>query len=320
MAKAINRLLSALFMSGLLLASMHTYAQHSDSHETNWYKVEIFIFANEAGNSAQGELWPSEHRLRYPNNSVQLTIPAEHSSQALQFSDNTDSAGTTFSATLNTPENTNPQLDSNRGSITHTPVAFEKLTVDQLTLTQQASILAKQNDFRPLFHQAWLQTMEDRDNSLAIIIRGGDPFDDHFELEGTIKLSVERYLHIQTDLWLSRFINAAASEKPNWDTLPKVPALEMANNTDPNRLFIDASAPFAAINRQDSFDFIEQRQYRVDSTVVVRQDRRMRSEELHYIDHPLLGVLIKVIPHEVKPAQTEQAPITEPEQPPTAQQ
>ena len=87
-----------------------------------------------------------------------------------------------------------------------------------------------------------------------------------------------------------------------------------------NILFIDASAPFAAINRQDSFDFIEQRQYRVDSTVVVRQDRRMRSEELHYIDHPLLGVLIKVIPHEVKPAQTEQAPITEPEQPPTAQQ
>ena len=35
--------------------------------------------------------------------------------------------------------------------------------------------------------------------------------------------------------------------------------------------------------------------------VVIRQQRRMRSNELHYIDHPMVGIVIKISQHEFEP-------------------
>jgi len=34
----------------------------------------------------------------------------------------------------------------------------------------------------------------------------------------------------------------------------------------------------------------------IHNTLTLQQSRRMRSKELHYIDHPSIGVLIKIIP------------------------
>ena len=286
MSKAINRLFATVNMIIFLFAPTHSLAQKSDDKETNWYQVEVFIFANEARESAQGEQWPSDLRLRYPANSVQLNGP-----KATPSSGTDDSS----SAALSTADDSNLEP-----SVTAAlPVAFELLPAEQYKLTEQIIALTKQNDFRPLFHGAWFQTMADRENSIAVVIRGGDQFDDHFELEGTIKLSVERYLHVQTDLWLSRFINAAASDEPNWNTLPKVPVQELYKTKATKDFFIDTSQTLQFLDQQDSFGFIEQRQYRVEKTVVMRQDRRMRSSELHYIDHPLFGALVKVTPYEV---------------------
>jgi len=36
----------------------------------------------------------------------------------------------------------------------------------------------------------------------------------------------------------------------------------------------------------------------INNTLTLQQSRRMRSKELHYIDHPSIGVLIKIIPTE----------------------
>ena len=32
----------------------------------------------------------------------------------------------------------------------------------------------------------------------------------------------------------------------------------------------------------------------------IQQSRRMRSNELHYVDHPMLGLVVKVIPVETE--------------------
>ena len=47
--------------------------------------------------------------------------------------------------------------------------------------------------------------------------------------------------------------------------------------------------------------FLEQPDYAFRHAVLVQQKRRMRSGELHYIDHPLLGILVKVSRHEFEP-------------------
>ena len=77
----------------------------------------------------------------------------------------------------------------------------------------------------------------------------------------------------------------------------------------------------------------------VDNRYRMQARRRMRSGELHYIDHPLMGVLIKITPYELpkpvpivpvepevvdKPAveqeaQTEEAATTEPNKATTAE-
>lgn len=312
MPKTINKLLAAIAASSYLFAPVLVQAQQAADDSASWYQVEVFIFANEAYNSAKGEFWPGGQRLRYPANSVQLTKPFEESASPLFSIGDQGPTNETAGELSDNDEHAVAQTadDSIAPAVTSGPAAFELLDSDQLMLTAYAEKINKQNDFRPLFHQAWLQTMGDRDNSLSIIIRGGDQFDDHYELEGTIRLSVERYLHIQTDLWLSRFINATASEEPNWETLPKVPAPQLIDNSGPETLFVDASAPFSLASQQGNFGFFERDEYRVEKTVVMRQDRRMRSQELHYIDHPLMGVLVKIIPYEIQSA--EQTPGEEP--------
>ena len=288
MPKVINKLFSTIQIIFFLVASSYGDAQQIDDNEVNWYQVEIVIFANETWGSAQGEQWPSDLRLRYPANSVQLN----HSKVTpVDYNDEPPVAALTTQGDSSSEINaiTDPAINT-------LPIAFELLPASQHSLTTQMKALTTQSDFRPLFHGAWLQPMADRDNSIAVVIRGGEQFDDHFELEGTVKLSVERYLHIQTDLWLSRFINAVASDEPNWNILPKVPAQEAFNKKTTVNFFLDIDQPLHFLKQQDRFGVIEQRQFRVEETVVMRQDRRMRSHELHYIDHPLFGVLVKVVP------------------------
>jgi hypothetical protein len=49
----------------------------------------------------------------------------------------------------------------------------------------------------------------------------------------------------------------------------------------------------------NEFQALTGNQYSVERTVNIKQRRRMRSNELHYIDHPLLGLLIKISPVEL---------------------
>jgi hypothetical protein len=41
-----------------------------------------------------------------------------------------------------------------------------------------------------------------------------------------------------------------------------------------------------------------EKRYVTDRVVSMRQHRKMRSSELHYLDHPLLGLLIQITPYE----------------------
>lgn len=49
----------------------------------------------------------------------------------------------------------------------------------------------------------------------------------------------------------------------------------------------------------------------LSDTLSVKQSRRMRSKELHYIDHPAIGALIKIIPveHPLTPMEAPQEPV-----------
>jgi hypothetical protein len=41
---------------------------------------------------------------------------------------------------------------------------------------------------------------------------------------------------------------------------------------------------------------VQEQQYPYRHAVLLQQKRRMRSEEIHYIDHPLLGIVVTLTP------------------------
>jgi len=132
--------------------------------------------------------------------------------------------------------------------------------------------LRKSEDYKVLFHQAWQQPVTSKKHAASIIISGGERLGEHKELEGSITLSVSRYLHLQTNLWLSSLAGANQSgAEESWPLLPN-PASE------------------------DRFDQALTNNADIGRIVTLKQKRRMRSKELHYIDHPEMGLLILITP------------------------
>ncbi|WP_019530279.1 CsiV family protein [Dasania marina] len=300
----IYRRIAPLFAAFSLYA--HVAVAEGDSPQPQpqqWYQVEMLVFANNNPDAALGEQWPEELGLKYPAAIINLQPPI--------------SAITTESPLPSlTGLQTAASADQAQPSITPLK-AFVTLPTEQHQLTEVARNVNGEYAFRPLFHQAWRQTIDERDESLSIVITGGAAFDNHFELEGSIKISVERYLHIHTDLWLNRFISNVGDEQPNWPLLPPIPqSLDERDASQlpiaPPSLMTEDNGLPAAIEQAPATDplqganqflaqqlaYLQDNHYRVEKTIVMRQHRRMRSDELHYIDHPLMGVLIRITPYQ----------------------
>ena len=126
-----------------------------------------------------------------------------------------------------------------------------QLMSDGRRLTAVADALQRSNHYRPLVHLQWRQAVQapaaaqaiDLEQLLGAANRQTSP-----RMEGSLRLSVARYLHLETDL---RLIDVESGQ------------------------FMEAALPV----------------YRL------QQSRRMRSDELHYIDHPRFGVLALITPY-----------------------
>jgi hypothetical protein len=119
-------------------------------------------------------------------------------------------------------------------------------------------------------------------------------------LEGTLRLILSRYLHIEADLLYREPLDeqAVAEAQPvDSGAMPfgnDAAATEGTPKTPPAQqqdLFMIAEQA-SSIEQQPLY-----RVYRM------QQSRRMRSGELHYLDHPVFGLAVRVTPYEPpKPA------------------
>ncbi len=174
--------------------------------------------------------------------------------------------------------------------------------------------------YRLLFSGSWPQKLNPRASATPILIQGGDPVGQHFELEGYIKIALERYLHIDTDLWLSDFGQGAAilqhaegfapseeelqaARRSEFPALPTPfpvndPDFQPRQEQEENQDDALSSDPETEARPASNLDLLSANDssYFVERTVVLRQNRRMRSGEVHYLDHPMFGVLVKITP------------------------
>lgn len=151
------------------------------------------------------------------------------------------------------------------------------------------------------------------------MIRGGNEYGDHRELEGTVVVSLSRYLHLQTDLWLTQFVPNVGQDIEHWPSLPLPPSavralyqpidlesmsLEPLDRSPENHVDTtnsnyawQSSERSLGWSGQSSFRLrVQESPYRVQEISTLRQRRRMRSAEVHYLDHPRMGLLIRIDP------------------------
>lgn len=136
-----------------------------------------------------------------------------------------------------------------------------------------------------------------------------------YPLDGSVRVEVERYLHVYADLYRTAVVdwpdeqlrehiqadasraaaaNAGAEESQEQDS-PQ----EQGDNGDDgetaNLLADDANDP--VIDSQ-TFALGPDEQKMISFPFV--QQRRMRSGNLHYLDHPVIGMLVLITPHETE--------------------
>jgi len=150
-------------------------------------------------------------------------------------------------------------------------------TTDYDLLNNEVKRLLNSSRYKVLARKSWLQPGLDNAQAVDIEITPNAQSGSTGSISGSIKIVLERYLHIYTDLVYRR------------------PAPSVATSDD-------------AFNPG-----VSQSGYRPEAAYVIREHRRMRSRELHYIDHPLVGMLIKIVPvkTEIPDRKKPAAPVTQ---------
>jgi hypothetical protein len=125
--------------------------------------------------------------------------------------------------------------------------------------------LQRSGAYRVLLHRAWIQPVPDRDRLQPMLIQIGEHAGG-WRIEGYLGVTRGRYLHMDTQLWYA------------------------VNSTTPAVAFHTAlgsptASGGAAAQEDGGPGYME-----------MHEQRRMRSGELHYLDHPKFGVLARVDP------------------------
>jgi len=276
-------------LASLFVFNSVAYAQTKTGHE-GWYQVEMIVFARK--NDVGQEHWPSNIKLRYPNNWVELKDPNAISGP-------------------NATNSTDAQTAAANTTIDLTKDAFYLLPQNERQLNAEAQKLARNSHFDVLFHQAWRQIIGHKSTAKNIIISGGKQFGQYQELEGTISLSVATYLKLQTNLWFSQFdVNIGQEQTIQWPEIPVRPnytkLTDLALDADvdltqalakENNAWNNGETVATDVSTTDGSTTEPQDGFMTRQIILVKQARDMRSNEVHYVDHPVVGIILKVIPY-----------------------
>ncbi len=297
-----DRLLAQLALP--LVCAALLFPPSTEAKTDTWYQVELIVFSHPAGNNA--EQWDATPDLAYPSASRLLTDEVSVPAVAPQ------------------PEQAAPTAPT----APLQPAAFTILPSSQQALRNKAAAIQRSSRYQILFHEAWNQQMTDQANARPIVLdRSGDggawP-----ELQGTIKLYVARYLYLETNLWLNtrgEYLHGswrmpapplgpssliveepelALVSEPELESEPELALALKPEPEQPQHETITADpaidvgsqrAPSTLITTTESAETLEPI-YPFRHAVRLHQTRRMRSGEVHYIDHPMLGVIVKITP------------------------
>ncbi len=166
---------------------------------------------------------------------------------------------------------------TNAISLNTDPAAdFSLINENELSLGKAKKRLQK--NYRLVMHKGWRQTLSDKDVAQNVRILGGETYgSEGFEVDGVIKLSTGRYMNVDADLLFykpMKLISAANAEL----------GVSAENN--------QGTAHFSEVLSKQWQDEPAARL----QPFRLKESSRLKADEIHYIDHPLYGIIIVVTP------------------------
>lgn len=134
--------------------------------------------------------------------------------------------------------------------------------------------LQSRGNYKVIDYRAWRQQLAGDGTPIYFHIEAGNTNGNFSEFEGYIGFYLKRYLHVDTEIWWGDFTGYA----PVADAPEELTAAPLARE------------------RADSYDYRA-----VARAGHLQEQRRMRSNEVHYFDHPLFGMLVRISPWQVSP-------------------
>ncbi|MFL2840342.1 MAG: CsiV family protein [Pseudohongiellaceae bacterium] len=262
-----------------LCANSNTKAQTFSYDGNRWYEIEVSIFTNQNLREINQELFlPDYVELTYHEPILQLTpalidysidfIPADSI-----VSNITSIQEQSIDLMIYGPELREANKDYRLIDKARDP--FISLGEEEHEFTLFNQNINQSPYHRILFHAVWRQPVLNKVQASAIIVSGGNRYGRHTELEGSLLISYNiNRVDVDTRIWLNSFNVISAQE---WDVL--LPPITDVLDDD----------------NEDSFDLL------IDQVYPMQEIRQMISNELHYLDHPAIGMLIEVRPYELPP-------------------
>jgi hypothetical protein len=171
--------------------------------------------------------------------------------------------------------------------------------VSELEFRGKAAFMQRTGRYATLFHETWVQPVADPENAVPLVIDRSGDLQDWPRLQGSVRLFLTRFLHLETTLWL----NTDGSYLPGDWRMPAPPlgpaslvVIEPAPLEPLDSGLPDYGLGVAEDEAQTNIPAESGPEYPWRHAVALNQSRRMRSTEVHYIDHPLLGLVIKLTP------------------------
>ncbi len=317
-------LIAAIILIAGIITGPVALAQDRDER---WYRVELLIFSHEGSGAATSEAWDPRPPLSYPEAYRFLRHPEREAAniEAWPGAENMIDERGVQTITVPEPATEEDEADDRLAaedipsgapapqepndvpadpveSMPPRPTPWIARPAAELEFRGKAAYMQRSGRYQTLFHETWLQPMAGETDSIPIVIdRSGDQ-QTWPQLQGSVRLYLSRFLHLETNLWL----NTAGSYIPgSWSMKPPPmgplsliviePEPEPEETTTPysSSLFGDpAESEVAPLDANEPTGPL----YPWRHAVALAEKRRMRSEEVHYLDHPMLGLVIKLTP------------------------
>jgi len=265
--RGLSQPLAALRPGCLVLLTLLTFGVQANP----WYRVEVMLVAYQDEEVIDHELWPDALDAEPPS----AVIYEQH--QAAR-----DSYDWWLEARSTAEQKALAEFDFSQRPVADFPRPLTQL--QHKLFASKADTINRRRDMQVIWHQAWVEPIQSEDNAIRHPIDVAIRDQLNIQLRGTLQLHVSRYLHINTDLVMQHY---ALEETP-----------ELA------ALSLPASGNLKADYRSGLLEGAElsltEPQAAPIRSARIQQSRRMRSNELHYVDHPMLGLVVKVIPVETE--------------------